>query len=319
MTVEEALAASVVEPVNDIFEIDPETRVITVPASEKLFGVANDGNSERKHFRCSKIVGDNIDLSAMHLYINYQNANGQKYPYLVEDVQTDGDYITFSWLIGPDVVEYKGQIKFIVCAKKSDGTKSEWNTTLAEGTVLEGLEAADEVTERNPDIIEQILTRLDNVTEIPQEKVSSAVEEYMAKNPINIPKKLPSPHKLTFAGAVTAEYDGSGAVTVTIPEASGGSSGTVRVEKGSTDTTVELEPNKLYIFPEMASLTYTLAEPADASVANEYHFVFKSGSTATELVHPSTVNVGNFSIDANKVYEVSILEGLLASQNWSVS
>lgn len=209
MTVEEALAASVVEPVNDIFEIDPETRVITVPASEKIFGVSHDGNTERKHFRCSKIVGDNIDLSTMHLYINYQNANGQKYPYLVEDVQTDGDYITFSWLIGPDVVEYKGQIKFVVCTKKSDGTKSEWNTTLAEGTVLEGLEATDEVVARNPDIIEQILTRLDNVTEIPQEKVSSAVEEYMAKNPINIPKKLPNPHKLTFAGAVTAEYDGT--------------------------------------------------------------------------------------------------------------
>lgn len=319
MTVEEALAASVVEPVDDIFEIDPETRVITVPASEKLFGVANDGNSERKHFRCPKIVGDNINLSTMHLYINYQNANGQKYPYLVEDVQTDGDYITFSWLIGPDVVTYKGQIKFIVCAKKGDGTIPEWNTTIAEGTVLEGLEAADEVVERNPDIIEQILTRLDNVTEIPQEKVSSAVEEYMAKNTINIPKKLPNPHKLTFTGAVTAEYDGSGTVTVTIPEASGGSSSTVRVEKGSTDTTVELEPNKLYIFPEMASLTYTLAEPADASVANEYHFVFKSGSTATELVHPSTVNVGNFSAESNRVYEVSILEGLLTSQNWSVS
>ena len=317
MTLEEALEASVVEPVNDIFEIDPETRVITVPASEKLFGVANDGNSERKHFRCPKIVGDNIDLSTMHLYINYQNANGQKYPYLVEDIRTDGDYITFSWLIGPDVVEYKGQIKYIVCAK--NGATAEWNTTLAEGTVLEGLEAAEEIVEKNPDIIEQILARLDNVTEIPQEKVSSAVEEYMAKNPINIPKKLPNPHKLTFAGAVTAEYDGSGAVTVTIPEASGGSSGTVRVEKGSTDTTVELEPNKLYIFPEIASLTYTLAEPADASVANEYHFVFKSGSTATELVHPSTVNVGNFSVDANKVYEVSILEGLLTSQNWSVS
>lgn len=317
MTLEEALEASVVEPVNDIFEIDPETRVITVPTSEKLFGVANDGNSERKHFRCPKIVGDNIDLSTMHLYINYQNANGQKYPYLVEDIRTDGDYITFSWLIGPDVVEYKGQIKYIVCAK--NGATAEWNTTLAEGTVLEGLEAAEEIVEKNPDIIEQILARLDSVTEIPQEKVSSAVEEYMAKNPISIPKKLPNPHKLTFAGAVTAEYDGSGAVTVTIPEASGGSSGTVRVEKSSTDTTVELEPNKLYIFPEMASLTYTLAEPADASVANEYHFVFKSGSTATELVHPSTVNVGNFSIDANKVYEVSILEGLLTSRSWSVN
>lgn len=173
MTIDEALAASVIEPVNDTFEIDPETRGITVPASEKLFGVANDGNSERKHFRCSKIVGDNIDLSTMHLYVNYQNANGQKYPYLVEDVQTDGDYITFSWLIGPDVVAYKGQVKFIVCAKKGDGTIPEWNTTLAEGIVLEGLEATDEVVARNPDIIEQILTRLNSITE-PVTQESSA-------------------------------------------------------------------------------------------------------------------------------------------------
>ena len=188
MTLEEALEASGAEPINDIFLIDPENRTITVPESERIFGVANDGNSERKHFRCPKVVGDNIDLSTMHLYINYQNANGDKYPYLVEDVDVDGDYIAFSWLIGPDVVEYKGQIKFIVCAK--NGTTTEWNTTLAEGTVLEGLEATDEVTERNPDIIEQILTRLDNVTEIPQEKVAEAVESYFQENPVNVPKKL---------------------------------------------------------------------------------------------------------------------------------
>lgn len=176
MTLEEALEASGAEPVNDIFLINLETRTITVPETEKIFGVSHDGNTERKHFRCPKVVGDNIDLSTMHLYINYQNANGDKYPYLVEDVQTDGDYITFSWLIGPDVVAYKGQIKFIVCAKKGDGTIPEWNTTLAEGTVLEGLEATDEVVARNPDIIEQILARLDNVTEITQEKVTEAAQ-----------------------------------------------------------------------------------------------------------------------------------------------
>lgn len=214
MTIEEALEASAVELVNDIFLINPESRVITVPESEKIFGVYNDGNTERKHFRCPKIVGDNIDLSAMHLYINYQNANGQKYPYLIEDVQTDGDYITFSWLIGPDVVAYKGQVKFILCAKKD--ANLEWNTTLAEGTVLEGLEATDEVMDRNPDIIEQILTRLDNVTEIPQEKVSSAVEEYMAKNPINIPE---SPYKgktiVAFGDSIIAGWgwrEGTGIV-----------------------------------------------------------------------------------------------------------
>lgn len=312
MTLEEALAASEAEPVNDIFTVNPENRTISVPETEKIFGVFSDGNTERKHFRCPKVVGDGIDLTTLHLYINYQNANGKKYPYLVEDVQADGDYITFSWLISPDVVSYKGTVKFVLCAKK--GTELEWNTTIAEGTVLEGLEATDEVVERNPDIIEQILARLDSVTEIPQEKVSSAVEEYMAKNPINIPKKLPNPHKLTFAGAVTAEYDGSGAVTVTIPEASGGSSGTVRVEKGSADTTVELEPNKLYIFPEMESLTYTIGEGT-----GEVHFIFRSGSTAARVVHPSNVNIGSFSVESNKVYEVSILEGLLTSQNWSVS
>ena len=167
MTLEEALEASGAEPVNDIFQINPENRTITVPESERIFGVSHDGNTERKHFRCPKIVGDNIDLSTMHLYINYQNANGQKYPYLVEDVQTDGGYITFSWLIGPDVVAYKGQVKFIVCAKKGDRAIPEWNTTLAEGTVLEGLEAADEVVARNPDIIEQMLTLLKNVSDEP--------------------------------------------------------------------------------------------------------------------------------------------------------
>lgn len=94
----------------------------------------------------------------------------------------------------------------------------------------------------------------------------------------------------------------------------------VRVEKTASDTTVELEPNKLYVFPEMSSLTYTLVTPSDTSIANEYHFVFRSGATATELVHPANVSVPDgFAVDKNKVYEISILEGCLAYQSWAVS
>ncbi len=355
MTIEEALAASEAEPVNDIFTVNPESRTITVPDTEKIFGVFNDGNTERKHFRCPKVVGDGIDLTTLHLYINYQNANGKKYPYLVEDVQPDGDYITFSWLISPDVVAYKGTVKFVLCAKK--GTELEWNTTLAEGTVLEGLEATDEVVERHPDIIEQILTRLDNVTEIPQDKVQSAVDQYMTANPINVPKKLsdlqddaahrtvtdeekqewngksnfsgsyhdltdkptiptvpttlPNPKALTITyGGQSQTYDGSEALAITIE--TGG--GIERIEKLATDTTVTLEPDKLYIFPEMASLTYTIGEGT-----GEVHFIFRSGATATRVVHPAGVNIGSFAVDANKIYEVSILEGLLTSQSWAVS
>lgn len=220
MTVEEALAASVVEPVNDIFEINPETRAITVPASEKLFGVANDGNSERKHFRCPKIVGDNIDLSTMHLYVNYQNANGERSAYLVEDVQTDGNYITFSWLISPNVTAYKGQIKYIVCAKKGDEKNSEWNTTLAEGTVLEGLEATDEVVERNPDIITQLLNRMREAEKIAtKEAMQEYVNTYLTEHPTEIDETLTNPYKnktiVAFGDSIIAGWgwkEGTGIV-----------------------------------------------------------------------------------------------------------
>ena len=94
----------------------------------------------------------------------------------------------------------------------------------------------------------------------------------------------------------------------------------VRIEKTAAETTAEIEPNKLYVFQEMASLTYTFATPADTTVANEYHFIFQSGSTATQLVNPEGVKVpDNMSIESNKVYEISILEGCLAYQSWAVS
>ena len=64
----------------------------------------------------------------------------------------------------------------------------------------------------------------------------------------------------------------------------------------------------------MASLTYTIGEGT-----GEVHFIFKSGATATRVVHPAGVNIGSFTVDANKIYEVSILEGLLTSQSWAVS
>ena len=132
-----------------------------------------------------------------------------------------------------------------------------------------------------------------------------------------IPTTLPNPNALTFTGAVTAEYDGSGAVTVTIPEGSGGSGGMERIEKLSTDTAVELEPNKLYIFPEMAELAITLAEPSDTGIANEYHVVFQSGSTPTSLSIPNTIKLpSNFAVEANYVYRLSILEGCLTAHSW---
>lgn len=124
------------------------------------------------------------------------------------------------------------------------------------------------------------------------------------------PKILPNPQALTITyGGTSYTYDGSEALAITIE-----TGGIERIEKLATDTTVTLEPNKLYVFPEMESLTYTLGEGT-----GEVHFIFRSGATATRVVHPSNVNIGSFSVESNKVYEVSILEGLLTSQSWAVS
>jgi len=95
---------------------------------------------------------------------------------------------------------------------------------------------------------------------------------------------------------------------------------TLRVAMTSTDTVATIEPNKLYVFPEMASLEITLAAIADNTIANEYHFIFESGATATTLTIPATVNQPDgFTVEANMIYEVSILENCMTAQGWAVT
>lgn len=55
-----------------------------------------------------------------------------------------------------------------------------------------------------------------------------------------IPEKLPNPHKLTFSGAVTGEYDGSAEVNINIPNGGGGggTGGSVNSVNGMTGDVV---------------------------------------------------------------------------------
>lgn len=147
-----------------ICTIDPDTRVINVPACYKEFGVEADEKVNRIRFQCPKIVGDNIDLTTFNLYINYMNARGNYNAYLVDDVTVSGDNITFSWLLSRHVTEKSGTVNYIVCAKKSDDTSvlNEWNTKVATATVGVGLEATTVVEEQNADVIEQILIKLNS-------------------------------------------------------------------------------------------------------------------------------------------------------------
>lgn len=370
--------------------IDPSTRKITIPKSEQLFGVYGEGNIERKHFKCPKIVGDNVDLSDCYIFVNYYTAKGLPGKYTVKDVNIDGENITFSWELKPHIFDANEDtsIYFAVEAKNKDKVQV-FRTSPATGKAKETIDTDKEIEETHADVILDLISRVDTLEKKPisEEQIEKSVKSYLEKNPIEetdptvpawakeeekptytaeevgalpdtteipknlsdlqddaehrtvtdtekqswndksdfsgdyedlqgkptiptVPTTLPNPQALTITyGGKAHIYDGSEALAITIE-----TGGIERIEKLATDTTVTLEPNKLYVFPEMESLTYTIGEGT-----GEVHFIFRSGSTATRVVHPSNVNIGSFTVDANKVYEVSILEGLLTSQNWSVS
>ena len=183
MTAEELLAQmeSEIMPLSvespDKCVIDPESREIVIPETYQILGVESDEKVERIEFECPKIVGDNIDLSKLQICINYQNANGDKDQYIVEDVETNGDNIEFSWLLSRKVTMYRGTVNFVVCAVKVSGEtiQNEWNTTLATSQVLEGLEVdTPEPTEEQSDVIAQLIELMNDTYDKANEALTSA-------------------------------------------------------------------------------------------------------------------------------------------------
>lgn len=189
MTLEEAFAAATVDVpagvVDDVFVIDAPNRKIIVPDSESVFGVETDKDVERKYFRCPRIVGDNIDLSQHKIYVVYVTAKDVKgtfFPdivngkYWCDDVTVDGDYITFSWKLSDNVMSKAGIIAFkILAVTTENGTeKTRWNTAPAYGTVLMTVPDGEGVEERYPDIITQLLERMDAVEGLSLKGLSAA-------------------------------------------------------------------------------------------------------------------------------------------------
>lgn len=199
-------------PVNDVITIDGETRVISVPASELLFGVETDKDVERKHFRCPRVVGDGIDLSKHQIYISYitsdstgKSFSGDSNLYLCEDVAVDGDDITFSWQLSGNVFASAGFIAFKVLAAKTDGenVQTRWNTVPAVGTVLMTVPDGMDISETYPDIVTQLLERMESVEKIAtEEAMQGYVNTYLEAHPADIDETLTDPKKAAPADVV---------------------------------------------------------------------------------------------------------------------
>ena len=130
----------------DTLVINNDLRTITVPTNF-IFGVYNDKNVLSVDFEMPRYY-DDIDLSTFSIQINYQAASGVGNIYEITTPVIGTDKITFEWLLDRGVFLKAGDVTFIVCLREilsgSDGTVlREFNTTVARGKVLEGLEVED--------------------------------------------------------------------------------------------------------------------------------------------------------------------------------
>ena len=88
------------------------------------------------------------------------------------------------------------------------------------------------------------------------------------------------------------------------------------VSHGTSDTTFTLTPNTFHIWDEVSSLTLTFGEET-TGVANEYLFQFISGSEPTVLTLSDHIKFNSdFTIEENKIYQISILNGLGTVMSW---
>lgn len=128
--------------------INAETREITVPESERSFGVAGEHNVARKHFRINGRIVDGNDLAVGFAWkVCTENSAKQPNEYPIDSIIADSDGIEFDWLVGKGALTYKGSLKFAVCAKQVNGegkVQHEWHSRIGTGTVYDGIEAGAE-------------------------------------------------------------------------------------------------------------------------------------------------------------------------------
>ena len=129
-------------PKEELIPIDLNERKIKVPKSFII--VSQDHSAETLYFTFDRYF-DGMDLSNTCCIIQFQNAKGEAYYYVVPymDITTDNvnQKIIMPWVIQNAATKYAGTIKFAIKFFKLDATGHliyELNTLVAEAIVEQG-------------------------------------------------------------------------------------------------------------------------------------------------------------------------------------
>lgn len=163
------VSVATAEPETEGHIVVNNDRYISVPDELRRIAVQYDHNVETVTFDCPR-YWDGLDMSEMKIYINYKLPNNSVGSYRAMNVtvdEQDDAVMHFEWTLSRNVTQFEGVISFLICIKKtnSDGNEeNHWNSELnSELRVSKGLECEEVIVEEYPDIITQILTRLDSM------------------------------------------------------------------------------------------------------------------------------------------------------------
>lgn len=258
---------------NEYIVINDDLRTMQIPSSITILGVESDDDVNKIPFQMPKEYCG-FDLSTFEARINYVNSAGIGDIYIVDDLAVDGDdpsLMTFTWLVGRNACAYKGNTQFIVCLKKfdeNDNVVQEFNTTVYSLPVLQGLETVDAVEQQNADVIEQILTML-------QDAGAVDLNNYYTKTQVDA-LKLANPYPLTINGT---SYDGSEAVEIDIQ---GGASQTTEIASGTiihvTDAVANEAVKELTLYDSSGDVV------SNASIAVTNKNLFRIDQLASQTI-----------------------------------
>lgn len=169
---DEQIAAYTVDPSTEEHIVVGIDRIVTVPASLKRIAVQFDHNIESVTFDCPRFW-DGHDMSEMVIYVNYLRPDNKRGSYRATEVtvdENDESVMHFKWTISSNVTEAKGNLSFLVCVKKVDEEGYEvnhWNSELnQEMFISQGLECETSIFEQYPDLITQLLVKMDTLGEM---------------------------------------------------------------------------------------------------------------------------------------------------------
>ena len=178
------------------FIIDPLTRQLRIDTEvekeSKMVVIQYDHNSERVTFEIPKEV-DGHDMSLCNVVqVHYLNVSTDGRTtasgvYEVEDLKPSGDVVVGTWLISQNATQLAGTLNFLirfVCT--TDGNLDYvWNTAVYQSiAVSSGLYYGEEVVVEYADILEQWRKKLVDSGGVSDDRIKTAVSEYMAENPV---------------------------------------------------------------------------------------------------------------------------------------